>query len=85
MKPILNKRKKVDENQLADLDKAILQAYPGAKLSEGIKYARWADITEGGNLQTPDFFDGKYEPDNVFDGKVAGKDKMILMWMPFFD
>ncbi len=74
------------EVQLADLDKIILSIFPKADLSDGLKYARWADIPtcvsdeQLGQLACVDAF-----PDYVFDGYVFGRKKLILMWLPFFD
>lgn len=76
----------VDPEQLKDLDTHILNSFPNAKLGEGIKYARWAEIPE------EDFLRGPIKPlldeylcDQCFDGPVFGKNKIILMWLPFFE
>jgi hypothetical protein len=72
--------------QLMDLDKIILSIFPEAYLSEGLKYARWADMPtcvtdeQLGQLALADAY-----PDFIFDGYVFGRKKLILMWLPFFD
>lgn len=76
---------KVAEKQLRTLDRLIMQAFPTATLTEGCKYARWADIPVCVSdddlclLARCGFY-----PDNIFDGVVFGRKKLILMWLPFF-
>ena len=84
MKPrvIDSKTWKVCPKQLADLDRAILDVYPNAKLSHGIKYERWAEVD---SYESNQFYLKEYHPDNVFRGDVFGRNKIVLMWMPFFD
>ncbi len=80
--PNLKEHWVIDSKQIQDLDENILLCYPNAKLSEGIKYGRWAQID---NESPVSVFSQKYAPDNVFDGKIMGKDTKIFMWLPLFN
>lgn len=76
----------VAKEQLDRLDGIILRLFPQATLSTGCKYARWADIpvcvsdNDLGELACNQAY-----PDNIFDGVICGRKKLILMWLPYFD
>ncbi len=73
---------KIDSAQIQDLDQEIKRRFPTARISEGVKYGRWAEL-DGFcklSLNTGD----PYAPDNVFNGTVFGREVTILMWLPFF-
>lgn len=85
MIPIISNPKEpwtVDQKQIQDLDEKILFCYPNAKLLEGIKYYRWAQVNNDNSLSV---FSTKYTPDNIFSGKIMGKDVKIFMWLPLFN
>lgn len=94
MKPKLigdPKHFKIDPNQLQELDKIIASVLTNYKLSEGLKFARWAEI-DGLISDIPEIyfacvesFPKEYRPDFVFSGTVFGKEKTIYMWLPFFN
>lgn len=89
MKPILDPKNpfKVNKDQLAALDAKIKEIFPNAVLSEGCKYARWADVStfslKDACLKLDSFGD-EFKVDGYFEGKICGQNKLIFFWLPFF-
>lgn len=76
---------KVHPGQLAALDDLIGYTLPRAKIKEGCKYARWAELDGDDRTNLDPFYAARMWPDNVFRGVIFGQTKTIYMWLPFFD
>lgn len=89
LKPIIPNPKepfKVDSKQLEILDSCIRQKLPESKLSEGCKFARWAELDGIHLFQQSPFYDTIYDHNyELFIGKICGKEKTIFMFLPYFD
>lgn len=77
---------KVDFKQLAELDALIKERLPEAKLSEGCRFARWAEFDGIHLFKLSPFYDTPYDYNyEMFIGTICGKEKTIFMFLPYFD
>lgn len=77
---------KVDPKQLSDLDSELLKRFPDVKLTEGCRFARWAEFDVGCLFVRSPMVDSIYDFNfEIFRGRIFGREKTILMFLPFFD
>lgn len=77
---------KVDPKQLATLDALIKDRLPDAKLSEGCRFARWAELDGIKLYRMSPFYGTSYDYNyKLFIGTICGKEKTIFMFLPYFD